>query len=193
MAVRASEGAWLGQGARDSSAPVAHRHPVVHEGVCGSLHQATGGWQTTAEAVARRVVEGEQEDAVEDEEVVREEDLSERRGGGLCRSGEVGGASPRERTQKQAKTDHQSRGSTRPVTGSKSRPISGSQPIFTTTRLSQGISAESISLSSPRPSFWCIEVHERSIMRCGTTRLKSREIGLLTIRLCLQRVECAGT
>jgi hypothetical protein len=35
------------------------------------------GWQTTAEAVARRVVEGEQEDAVEDEEVVREEDLNE--------------------------------------------------------------------------------------------------------------------
>jgi hypothetical protein len=35
------------------------------------------GWQTTAEAVARRVVEGEQEDAVEDEEVVREEDLSD--------------------------------------------------------------------------------------------------------------------
>jgi hypothetical protein len=34
------------------------------------------GWQTTAEAVARRVVEDEQEDAVEDEEAVREEDLS---------------------------------------------------------------------------------------------------------------------
>jgi hypothetical protein len=35
------------------------------------------GWQTTAEAVARRVVEEEQEDAVEDEEVVQEEDLSD--------------------------------------------------------------------------------------------------------------------
>jgi hypothetical protein len=35
------------------------------------------GWQTTAVAVARRVVENEQEDAVEDEEVVREEDLSD--------------------------------------------------------------------------------------------------------------------
>jgi hypothetical protein len=35
------------------------------------------GWQTTAEAVARRVVEDEQEDAVEDEEVVQEEDLSD--------------------------------------------------------------------------------------------------------------------
>jgi hypothetical protein len=57
------------------------------------LHQATGGWQTTAEAVARRVVEGEQEDAVEDEEVVREEDLSDEEADSrLCRSGEVGGA-----------------------------------------------------------------------------------------------------
>jgi hypothetical protein len=35
------------------------------------------GWQTTTEAVARRVVEGEQEDAVEDDEVVQEEDLSD--------------------------------------------------------------------------------------------------------------------
>jgi hypothetical protein len=35
------------------------------------------GWQTTAEAVARRVVEDEQEDVVEDEEVVQEEDLSD--------------------------------------------------------------------------------------------------------------------
>jgi hypothetical protein len=35
------------------------------------------GWQTTAAAVARRVVEDEQEDAVEDEEVVQEEDLSD--------------------------------------------------------------------------------------------------------------------
>jgi hypothetical protein len=35
------------------------------------------GWQTTVEAVARRVVEDEQEDAVEDEEVVQEEDLSD--------------------------------------------------------------------------------------------------------------------
>jgi hypothetical protein len=35
------------------------------------------GWQTTAEAVARRVVEDEQEDAVEDDEVVQEEDLSD--------------------------------------------------------------------------------------------------------------------
>ena len=35
------------------------------------------GWQTTAEAVARRVVEEEQEDAVEDDEVVQEEDLSD--------------------------------------------------------------------------------------------------------------------
>ena len=35
------------------------------------------GWQTTAVAVARRVVEDEQEDAVEDEEVVQEEDLSD--------------------------------------------------------------------------------------------------------------------
>jgi hypothetical protein len=38
---------------------------------------SSDGWQTTAEAVARRVVEDEQEDAVEDEEVVREEDLSD--------------------------------------------------------------------------------------------------------------------
>jgi hypothetical protein len=37
----------------------------------------SGGWQTTAVAVARRVGEDEQEDAVEDEEVVREEDLSD--------------------------------------------------------------------------------------------------------------------
>jgi hypothetical protein len=51
------------------------------------------GWQTTAEAVARRVVEDEQEDAVEDEEVVQEEDLSDEEAGGLCRSSEVGGAS----------------------------------------------------------------------------------------------------
>jgi hypothetical protein len=35
------------------------------------------GWQTTAEAVAWRVVEDEQEDAVEDDEVVQEEDLSD--------------------------------------------------------------------------------------------------------------------
>jgi hypothetical protein len=37
----------------------------------------SGGWQTAAEAVARRVVEDEQEDKVEDEEVVQEEDLSD--------------------------------------------------------------------------------------------------------------------
>jgi hypothetical protein len=30
------------------------------------------GWQTTVEAVARRVVEDEQEDAVQDEEVIYE-------------------------------------------------------------------------------------------------------------------------
>jgi hypothetical protein len=36
----------------------------------------SGGWQTRAAAVARRVVEDEQEDAVEDEEIVQEEDLS---------------------------------------------------------------------------------------------------------------------
>jgi hypothetical protein len=36
----------------------------------------SGGWQTTAEAVARRVVENEQVDAVDDEEVVREEATS---------------------------------------------------------------------------------------------------------------------
>jgi hypothetical protein len=35
------------------------------------------GWQTTAAAVARRVVEHEHEDAVEDEEVAQEEDLSD--------------------------------------------------------------------------------------------------------------------
>jgi hypothetical protein len=109
-----------------------------------------------------------------------------------CLLGRAHKDSPRERTQKQAKTDHQSRGSTRPVTGCNSRPIFGSQQIFTATRLSQGISAESFLLSSPRPSFWCIEVYQRSIMRCGTARLKSREIGLLTIRLCLQRVGCAA-
>jgi hypothetical protein len=33
---------------------------------------SSDGWQTTAEAVARRVVEDEQEDAAEDEEVVQE-------------------------------------------------------------------------------------------------------------------------
>jgi hypothetical protein len=35
------------------------------------------GWQTAPAAVARRVVEDEQEDAVADEEVVQEEDLSD--------------------------------------------------------------------------------------------------------------------
>ena len=35
------------------------------------------GWQTTAEAVARRVVEDGQEDAAADEAVVLEEDLSD--------------------------------------------------------------------------------------------------------------------
>jgi hypothetical protein len=40
------------------------------------LAPSGGYWQTTAVAVGPRVVADEQEDAVEDEEVVREEDLS---------------------------------------------------------------------------------------------------------------------
>jgi hypothetical protein len=48
------------------------------------------GWQTTVEAVARRVMEDEQEDAVEDQEVVQEEDLSDEEADS---AGPVGGAS----------------------------------------------------------------------------------------------------
>ena len=47
------------------------------------------GWQTMAVAVARRVVEEEQEDAVEDEEVVQEEDLSDEEADSAGRSSEV--------------------------------------------------------------------------------------------------------
>jgi hypothetical protein len=42
-----------------------------------SLVPSGGSGQKTAAAVARRVVGDEQEDAVEDDEVVREEDLSD--------------------------------------------------------------------------------------------------------------------
>jgi hypothetical protein len=81
--LRAARGA-VQQAAVAAAAAVATAHASAAGATATALAAAeatAGSWQTTVTAVARRVVEDEQEDAAEDEVVVLEEDLSDEEAG----------------------------------------------------------------------------------------------------------------